>query len=272
MRNLVIPSGIPFIGNRAFCHFNGLRSAVISNDVTGIGEQSFEECENLDSVVIGEKVTAIARRAFAACGNLKDVFCLAEKVPSIDYSAFADSYPEYMTLHVPAKALAQYRTAVTWESFGKIVAIEDYSGTTTQKCAVPTISYANGKLQLKCATEGASFITEIQDSDVAIYYKDEIDLGVSYTITAYAVANGYENSDVVTATLCWVDVEPTMEGIITVSGLQDDGQVAAYALDGTLIGRATTRNGSATISVHQFVSDSIVIMKVGERSVKVRVK
>ena len=292
LRNLVIPSGIPFIGNRAFCHFNGLRSAVISNDVTGIGEQSFEECENLDSVVIGEKVTAIARRAFAACGNLKDVFCLAEKVPSIDYSAFADSYPEYMTLHVPAKALAQYRTAVTWESFGKIVAIEDYSETTTQKCAVPTISYANGKLQLKCATEGASFITEIQDSDVAIYYKDEIDLGVSYTITAYAVANGYENSDVVTATLCWVDVEPTMEGfvegvasvraapvilqssggIITVSGLQDDGQVAAYALDGTLIGRATTRNGSATISVHQFVSDSIVIVKVGERSVKVRVK
>ena len=292
IKKLVIPSGIPYIGNRAFCHFKGLQSAFISNDVTGIGEQSFEGCGNMDSVVIGKNVTTIARRAFAACGNLKDVYCLAEKVPSIDNSAFADSYPDYMTLHVPANVLAQYKSATTWNSFGNIVAIDGSSEPTPQKCAAPTISYANGKLLLKCVTESASFITDIKNSDVAMYYSGEIDLDVSYTITAYTVADGYENSDVVTATLCWIDAEPTKEGFIdgvanvranpvivqssgnniAVTGLADNCLVSVYALDGTLIGHATANNGSADIHMPEFNQNGVVIVKISDRSVKVRIK
>ena len=83
----------------------------------------------------------------------------------------------------------------------------------TKKCAVPTITYQNGQLSLNCDTEGVSFVTKITDNDIKTFYDANISLSVTYTITVYTQKTGYNDSDVATATLCWIDADPSTEGI-----------------------------------------------------------
>ena len=49
--------------------------------------------------------------------------------------------------------------------------------------------------------------------DIKAGIAQEIELGVTYSINVYATKPGYENSNISTATLCWIDVEPKTEGI-----------------------------------------------------------
>lgn len=51
------------------------------------------------------------------------MYCYAEKVPYLNFSAFKDADVEYATLHVPAASLEAYKSAAQWSSFGKIVAL-----------------------------------------------------------------------------------------------------------------------------------------------------
>ena len=86
------------------------------------------------SITIGSGVTMINNQAFSNCYVLKDVYCLAEKLRNEEWgdkglytypNAFADSDPEYPTLHVPASSIEAYRTTEPWCQFGNIVALTD---------------------------------------------------------------------------------------------------------------------------------------------------
>ena len=123
---------------------------------------------------------------------------------------FADLPFFEATLYVPASAINSYKATSPWSSFGTIVAID---GTDVKKCAIPTIAYSGGKLKFSCGTEGVQFISTITDDDIKSYNINEIPLGVTYTISVYATKDGYEKSDVATATLCWIEQQPNMEGI-----------------------------------------------------------
>ena len=109
-----------------------------------------------------------------------------------------------MTLHVPAQAINDYKKTAPWSTFGIIKTIE---GVEIPKCTAPQISYSNGKITINCETDSAEFITEITSSDIDKFYNNIIDLTATYNITVYAIANGYENSETVNATLCWVECE-----------------------------------------------------------------
>jgi hypothetical protein len=61
--------------------------------------------------------------AFDGCSKLQDVYCYAENAPSTDDNAFYNSYPEYVTLHVPAASIESYKAKRPWSGFGKIVAL-----------------------------------------------------------------------------------------------------------------------------------------------------
>ena len=164
----------------------------------------------------------------------------------------------------------------------------------TPKCAKPTIYYSNGKLSFKSDTEGAKFVSEITDSDIKKHYDNKVQLCVTYNISVYATKSGYENSDVATATLYWIDVEPKTEGItdgttgakqieanavliqtengqISVSGANDGTAISVFATNGLQIGSAVSNSGQAVINAN-LPSGSIAIVKIGVKSVKVAVK
>ena len=278
------------IGNQAFAYCYGLTSVTIPNSVTRIGEDAFSGCSGLTSVTIPNSVTSIGSSAFRDCHDLLDVYCYAEKVPSTESNAFNGSYPEYATLHVPDASIESYKTTAPWSSFGKIVGLSggEPEQPEVEKCATPVVTYVDGCLEITCETEGAEFITDIADNDIKKHYESKIELSATYNIEVYATKANYDNSDTVSVALVWVengdtDVEtgiisveaaPVLiqgnGGVLSVSGLTKDTEVVVYTISGTEVARATATDGTATISTG-LQSGTIVVVKFGNKSVKVRI-
>ena len=112
----------------------------------------------------------------------------------------------------------------------------------------------------------------------------------TYTITAYATKEQYEDSDAATLTLCWIPCSEeheenngiltipakpvlisTQGGTITVSGLAAGTAVAAYSAAGTQLATATATDGTATLATN-LEAGSIAIVKIGNYSIKVAIK
>lgn len=156
------------------------------------------------------------------------------------------------------------------------------------KCAAPTIQYLDGKLVCTSATEGAKCTTTILAPDQGTYMDSEIPLKALYSISVIAKKDGFDDSDIVTATLYWMekelevgvdDVQANARPIIisntgntlTVQGAEDGESITAYTLDGKLLGSTVCRNGQANLPLGTTQTE-IVIIKVGEKAVKVRVR
>ena len=263
--------------------------------MTSIGGGAFRYCSGLTSVNIGNGVKEIGSKAFADCAELLDVYCYAEKVPFTESDAFADSYTEYATLHVPAASIERYKAKAPWSNFGTIVATD---GTmpeppTPEKCATPTISYSKGELTFSCDTEGAEFVSKITDADIKDYFTSSISLSVTYNISVYATKTNYENSDTIQATLCWIEQQPQTEGItdedavaevqavpiliqtqgntITVEGAEAGTEIILYGANGVQLDSVIATTGVASLSASR-LSGSVAIVKIGNKTVKVQIK
>lgn len=264
----------------------GCQNTTIPDDIVTIGHCAFSGCSTLTSLSIPAKVNSIRDWAFYGCSGLVYLSLYSETIPEIKSNTFADSNYKNATLYVPTAFIEEYREASVWKDFKYIYPIEGANG---EKCAKPTISYKNGKITFNCTTEGAYFLSSISDSDIGSFTDNEIPLQVTYDITVYAKAYGYLNSDVVTATLCWIDAEPQSEGItnldvanvksnpiliqgdgneLFISGVSSGSPVRLYDISGKLIGMSMSDNMGA---VHFNItnSDKILIVKIGNKSVKV---
>ncbi len=209
-----------------------------------------------------------------------------------NFRTFTQNTFNNATLYVPKGTIDKYKATYGWKDF---LFIEEGTGggdtPTTQKCEKPTISYENGKLTFSSATDGAVCQYSITDTDIKAGSGNEVQLGVTYTISVYATKAGYDNSETATATLCWIDQQPKTEGItngianipaqavliqseggsIKVQGVDEGTQVSVYSINGTEAGKAISRNGRATVNTN-LQTGSVAIVKVGEKSVKVVVK
>ena len=295
LTSVTIPNSVTRIGNYAFAYCSGLTSVTIPNSVTSIGSNAFYYCSGLTSVTIGSGTKSIGYYAFGECPELTDVYCYAETVPSTNSNAFENSYIEYATLHVPAASIELYKATEPWSLFGTKKATD---GSTPEPptpaiCATPTISYAGGKLTFTSTTEGAECVATITDADVKTHYGNEVSLSATYVITVYATKAGCDNSEVATATLCWIDRMPVTNGIIaedavnevkalpvliqaqagtiTVSGLDAGTEVSAYSTGGMLLDTIVSNQDAATLRTN-LTPGSTAIVKIGDKAVKVMVK
>ncbi len=281
-----IPNSVTSIEYSAFVRCSKLTSVTIPNSVSSIGEHAFYGCSGLTSISIGNGVKNIGNNAFANCSNLTDVYCLAENIPTTSQNAFNDSYIEYSTLHVPVSSVNAYKTAEPWKYFKSIVALPE-----TKKCATPSINYRHGQLSFSCDTEGTTFVTNITDSDIKTHYDETIHLTATYNISVYAAKTGFDNSDTVTATLCWIDTEPKTEGItnsvaqvraqavmiksddgiLQINGVDNGTDISVYSISGEVIGSTKVYNEQATVNTY-FRKGDIAIIKIGEKTIKVIVQ
>ena len=291
LTSLTIPNSVTSIGDHAFYGCTGLTSITIPNSITTIENSTFYRCSNLTSIIIPNSVNYIGSYAFRDCSKLEEVYCYAENLPSTSSTAFENSNQKKATLYVPAKSLNDYENTLPWSEFGMKKAIAG-SEEGANKCATPTISYADKKLTFSCETEGVEYHYTITDSDIKSDVSSSIDLTATYNISVYATKSGYTNSDVATATLVWTDAiftvttpdTPTSAkaiaesipvlisaygGVITVKSEQEGQAVAVYTADGKALGSAIVKDGQAAIATN-LQRGEIVIVKVGGRNVKVK--
>ena len=123
------------------------------------------------------------------------------------------------------------------------------------------------------------------------HYDATISLIATYNISVYATKYGYENSEIATATLCWIEQEPKTEGLdagitqvpakavliqteggaIRVQGADEGTAVSVYGVNGSQAGSSVCHHGSAIINTN-FRHGDVVIVKVGQKSVKMMMK
>ena len=279
LTNITIPSSVTSLDSGCFAFCSGLTSITIPSSVTSLGNSCFGGCTGLVSITIPSSVTSLGDDCFKECSELKKV-TFQGKLPNNTINCGLQSTCFFF---VPKAYYQDYKEALGSKySYIYVPLNDETSGEQkpVEQCAVPTISYADGKLTFASSTPNAEYHYTITDTDMAsdTYSKDGVvKLSAAYNISAYATADGYKASDKATATLYWVEANlqntPTninqtatrgiivtsSDGIVTLSGLNNDETVRFYTVDGKQLGAAKAVNGTAS----QAVSESIVIAQMG---------
>lgn len=252
-----------------------------------MGGRCFYGCSSLGTILLPGSIQNIAYKCFTDCTYLTDVTCEWENPADVQAAsdAFGDIYSE-CRLHVPSGTTSLYKSTEPWSIFKYI--IEDGGQVVDPvKCAAPVITYDDNSLVFSCETEGAEYHYSIMASDAVedgFSADGRVSIGASYGISVYASAEGYLNSDVVKATLCFINAElntsgislteqrgivvSTRGGIITISGLADGEQVAVYSLGGVMLSSGRSIAGSVTLNAGG--AAGVVIVKTAGSSIKVR--
>ena len=288
LTSITIPSSVTSLGGACFSGCRGLTSITIPSSVTSLGGACFYGCSGLTSITIPSSVTSLGGECFRDCQNLETVYFEGKYCRS----NYANLYiPTTSIIKVPTEYLQGYK-----DSFGPdykyIYAWNpDETGDDNKpvtQCSTPSISYESGQLMFACETTGAKYHYTITDTDIksdALSENGEISLSAAYNISVYATADGYKASDKAEATLYWINanldtgtninmvktrgvVAFAHDGIITLSGLDNDEVVKFYAADGKYLGSSVAANGAASFAVNE----SLVIAKVGKDSIKIAVK
>ena len=310
LKSITIPSSITSLGESCFSGCKGLTSINIPSSVTSLGYNCFSGCKGLTSITIPSSVTFLEQDCFCICSGLTCI-TIPSSVTSLGYNCFYScSKLEKATFqgklpqntincglqstcifYVPKAYYQNYKDELGSKYSYIYPSKDDESGEDkpNEQCAVPTISYADGKLTFACSTPNAEYHYTITDTDMAsdTYSKDGIvKLYAAYNISVYATADGYMDSDRAIATLYWIEanlqnnttninqtatrgiIATSNDGIVTLSGLNNSEIVRFYTVDGKQIGTAKAINGTAS----QAVSESIVIAKIGNQTIKIAVK
>ena len=295
LTSVTIPSSVTSIGGYAFQRCSSLTSVTIGNSVTTIGYSAFSDCSSLTSVTIPNSVTSIGDYAFSGCSSLTSIISKMMNPCKIPSNCFTKDHYYNSTLYIPEGTTEKYKTTDFWSNF-LFVEEGDPSGGDSpepepQKCSKPIIRYKNGQLTFDCATEGATCYYSITDSDIKSGNGEKVDLTVTYHVSVYAAKQGCYNSDEATATLCWIDVDPKMEGIengvanvkampvliqgeegvLHISGAPEGTAINVYEIGGQLVGSAKA-SSDTTIIPTTLSQGSIAIVKIGEKAIKVLMK
>lgn len=241
----------------------------------------------MTSITIPSSVTSLGIYCFVLCSKLEKA-TFQGKIPN---NTIRCSLQSTCIIYVPKAYYQNYKDELSSRYSYIYVSKDSESGEEkpNEQCAVPFISYADGKLTFASSTPNAEYHYSITDSDIAsdAYCQDgTVKLSAAYNISVYATADGYKASDKATATLYWVEANlqnnPTNinqtatrgiivtsnDGIVTLSGLNNDETVRFYTVDGKQLGAAKAVNGTAS----QVVSESVVIAKMGNQTIKIAVK
>lgn len=267
----------------------GLISVTIPNSVTSIGDYSFLDCSGLTYICISNSVTSIGGKAFNGCCGLVSIISKMVNPCTITSDCFDQDVFYNATLYVPQGSTNNYKSTNYWNKFLYIEEGEPSGGGgEPETCAKPTIGYKNRKLIFNSTTDDVTFHYSISDTDIKVGNGKEVNLTVTYVVRVYASKPDYYDSQIATATLCWIDTTPTTEGItngvtqipanavliqahdgfISISGIDESKQIAIYRTDGKQVATAKAYNGNASVATN-ISRGTPVIVKIGEKAVKV---
>ena len=294
LRTVVINDEETEISENEFYGCSSLKKVKMGDGIMTIGNRAFSGCSSITEFSFGSKLASIGEEAFSDCSSIASLVSNAQNPPSCGTQALDDINKWNCTLVVPIGCKTNYQSAEQWKDFFFIVedngdgSIEEPS---TKKCATPTINYQDGMITFTCDTKGVGFISEISSNDIQQYQGKEINLTATYYISVYATMNGYLNSDIATATLCWIDAEPKTEGItgivskvrafpvliqsdngiLHIMGTQNGTRINVYNAAGVEVGEKRAIDGTTTIASNLKCGE-VAIVKIGDKTIKIIIK
>lgn len=237
--------------------------------------------------------TALMTAPIRPIANVKtDKYTLTYMIDGVEYKKYEMKYGETIVAETePTKE--GYRFS-GWSKIPATMPAQDLviEGTFVkiEICTTPVIKYQEGKLIFSSDTEGVEFISNITCEDIKKHYEAEISLSKTYTISVYATKVGYEDSELATATLCWIECDHKSDvhgveaipatvvlikasnGIITIEGLEANTPVTVCNISGTEVANGVSRE-NVTLSLETNLQKGyIAIVKMGTKSVKVVMK
>lgn len=293
LETITLPQNITNLPAYCFHDCKKLSGITLHEGITSLGESCFEGCSSLTSIKLPKSINKITgsifNGCFENCSNLSEVTCQWDNLDGIDVGsdAFNNIFSE-AKLYIPKGTTAMYKAKEPWSNF-KYISEENDITEDAEKCQTPTIGYSNKELTFTSQTEGAKYHYTITDDDVKTeaYSEDGIiSLSATYKISVYASADGYKNSDRATATLYFINagLENTtgvlqiekQRGVlistegnnISISGLDDNEKVYLYNLQGMSLAEGTACAG--TVNLNAGNEQGVVIIKIGEQSIKVK--
>ena len=329
---ITIPKGVKSIGVHAFTHCSSLTSITCEASTPPtlvVDPGSFYGVDKSIPVYVPAG-SVEAYKVAEGWSEFTNIRPLGKLVTEIILNQTSATLTEGETLVLTATVTPDDATdkSISWSSSNPSVATVDNTGKVTAvapgiatitatandgsrvsascvvevlgKCATPTISYVDGEVVFTCETEEVTFISETTENIAGNRNDAKFAVIPTYTITAYATKEKYEDSDEVTFTLCWlpctkehkedegsneegeeednsitIPAKPvlisTQGGTITVSGVAAGTAVAAYSTASTELATATATNGTATLTTN-LTAGSIAIVKIGKYSIKVAIK
>ena len=267
------------IGRAAFENCSQLTYVQLAEGLKEIGESAFHNCGQLSSITIPSTVTSIGSVAFWDCTKLSSVISyIANPFPTEGFHETIKN--QNVALYVPSNSLSKYYSVSNWSLFPTIEPVKE-------GCKTPIISYANGKLSFSCETPYATLQWSVTDELAQSGSAAEVDLTPACEVAVYAEAKGRPLSDLAKATLWWVEVGQTGGvvtglkeiqavpvliktggGKISLEGLADGTTVNIFDVSGNLIGLGEASGGRVAMDT-SLPSGSIVIVKIGEKGIKV---
>lgn len=304
LNSIKIGSSISYIRRHAFNEC-ALSTIIINDsddplDVSDIIFSSIYGCtENVLSIYLGRNISlssdyisfrelTIGEKVSVVCDHLsfypqsKTIICLGNDPPKL--KELENSVYMETEVIVPKGSLSAYQSAESWKKFWNIHE-EGSSPEEPNNCNMPTIEYKEGKLCISSITPDSKCYYSITDNDIVNnnIVDGDIDLSATYTITAYATAEGYERSPLATATLCWIDgsfetadgienpfasrkaaIITVANGVVSVSGLDEGCLVQSFSIGGSMIDSNVAKDGIATLNAEQ-----CAIIKIADKSIKI---
>ena len=167
LASIALPEGLQSIGDYAFSNCWSLQSIALPEGLQTINGGTFDGCTALQSVDLPSTMLEIASGVFEDA-DLRDVYSRAVAPPSIYDDTFSQSTYLLATLHVPAEAVEDYRSATGWVLFDHIESELPPSGIGSVAADASLATYANGVL----TTESPAGITVYAQSGAKVLHAE----------------------------------------------------------------------------------------------------
>lgn len=132
---------------------SNITSITIPPSVTSLGDGCFQDCTSLTSITIPSSIASIDTFCFYDCNKLETIYFKGSRPNDLINS----SIPTTCIFYVPKEYLQDYKDAIG-SKYSYIFAWNSGEDSPTDKCMVPTITYAEGKLRFASSQKVQSII------------------------------------------------------------------------------------------------------------------